>query len=190
VIVEPVDDAGEPIGPGQTSARVFVTPLFNGLFPLVRFELTDRISWLDEPCPCGATLRRIADIEERYDADFDYDGRSVSPKDLRVAMTKQGREVSDFQMFQTPRGVRVILRTRGSSGASSSMVGDLRAVLRAHGLVDPEVEVDTSGEFKRLPSGKLKRYMPLGMPHHDLVSDPPAFAQAARHDESPVAAAR
>jgi phenylacetate-CoA ligase len=59
-LVEVLDDAGNPCGPG-TIGRVHVTPLHNFAMPMIRLELGDLVE-VGGPCPCGRglpTLRRV-----------------------------------------------------------------------------------------------------------------------------------
>lgn len=49
-IVEPVDADGRPVGPGELSHRILVTNLYNHTQPLIRYEVTDQITLIDEPC--------------------------------------------------------------------------------------------------------------------------------------------
>ena len=64
-VIEPVDGQGDPVPPGERAAKVYVTNLYNRVQPLIRYELTDEITVLDGPCPCGVTLLRIDDIQGR-----------------------------------------------------------------------------------------------------------------------------
>jgi phenylacetate-CoA ligase len=60
LLVEILDDAGQPCRPGQAGS-VVVTTLHNFAFPLIRYVLGD-IAEVGEPCPCGRglpVLRRI-----------------------------------------------------------------------------------------------------------------------------------
>ena len=41
MIIEPVDGVGEPVPPGMSSQKVYLTNLFNPLLPLIRYEITD-----------------------------------------------------------------------------------------------------------------------------------------------------
>jgi phenylacetate-CoA ligase len=58
-IVEPVDEEGRPVPPGIESAKIFITNLANYVQPFIRFELSDRVTLLDDACPCGSVLPRI-----------------------------------------------------------------------------------------------------------------------------------
>ena len=93
VIVEPVDSSGEPVAPGTPSAKVYLTNLVNPLLPLIRYEITDEVTLLDDPCVCGSAHRRIADIEGRCDDVFVYAGeRTVQPYVFKsVPRTRDGR---------------------------------------------------------------------------------------------------
>ena len=54
VLVEVLDDAGEPCRHGETG-RVVATDLHNFAMPLIRYELGD-YAQVGEPCSCGRTL--------------------------------------------------------------------------------------------------------------------------------------
>src|SRR5581483_8039203 len=58
-IFEFVDATGDPVPPGTRAAKMYITNLYNHVQPLIRYELTDEATLLDEPCPCGSALRRI-----------------------------------------------------------------------------------------------------------------------------------
>ncbi|WNB86979.1 hypothetical protein [Cellulomonas sp. ATA003] len=51
VIVEPVDHAGDPVPAGSPGARVLVTVLFSRTLPLIRYELSDRVTLSTSPAP-------------------------------------------------------------------------------------------------------------------------------------------
>lgn len=60
VIVEVVDDEGQPCGEGE-SGRVLVTDIQNYATPMIRYAIADHAE-VGPPCPCGRglpTLRRI-----------------------------------------------------------------------------------------------------------------------------------
>jgi len=62
--VEIVDTAGRPLPPGEPG-RVAVTDLRNTTMPLLRYLLDDLTMLIDEPCPCGLPLPRIAPVAGR-----------------------------------------------------------------------------------------------------------------------------
>lgn len=54
VLLEVLNDEGEPCGPGETG-RVVVTTLHNFAMPLIRYQIGDYAE-VGEPCPCGRGL--------------------------------------------------------------------------------------------------------------------------------------
>jgi phenylacetate-coenzyme A ligase PaaK-like adenylate-forming protein len=95
------------------SHKVYVTNLFNPLMPLIRYEISDEITLLDEPCACGSVHQRIADIEGRNDDTFVYrDGASVHPHLFRSIL---GREpaISEYQVRQTRAGAEIVVCAEG-----------------------------------------------------------------------------
>ena len=54
VLVEVLDDAGQPCGPGQFG-KVVLTTLQNFAMPLVRYDIEDYAE-VGQPCPCGRGL--------------------------------------------------------------------------------------------------------------------------------------
>ncbi|OHB85919.1 MAG: hypothetical protein A2Z38_00485, partial [Planctomycetes bacterium RBG_19FT_COMBO_48_8] len=50
--IQAVDDALQPVRPGQTG-KVVITNLYNYTQPLIRYQLDDEIVLSDKPCPCG-----------------------------------------------------------------------------------------------------------------------------------------
>ena len=111
LIVEPVDANGNAVPAGVRSHKVYVTNLFNPLMPLIRYEITDEVTLLDEPCACGSVHQRIADIEGRNDDTFVYgDGVSVHPHLFRSIL---GREpaISEYQVQQTRTGAAIVVCT-------------------------------------------------------------------------------
>ena len=109
VIVEPVDEDGLPVAPGERSAKVYLTNLFNRALPLIRYEITDEVTILSEPCPCGSAHRCVADIQGRLDEAFVYDGRRVHPHVFRSALARHAGVV-EYQVRQTEHGARVTVR--------------------------------------------------------------------------------
>jgi phenylacetate-CoA ligase len=67
VIPEIVDDAYQPVPPGEPGSRLLVTVLSSRTIPLIRYEMTDRLQLATKPCPCGLPFRLVKAIEGRTD---------------------------------------------------------------------------------------------------------------------------
>ena len=160
LIVEAVDRNGEPVPAGVRSHKVYVTNLFNPVMPLIRYEITDEVTLLDEPCACGSAHQRIADIEGRSDDTFNYPGEvSVHPHLFRSIL---GREpaVSEYQVRQTPAGAEISICAEGALD-TADLAGKLQEAMARAGCSDPAVTVTTVERIPRLATGKLKRFLTL-----------------------------
>lgn len=159
-VIEPVDAAGLPVAPGERAARVYLTSLYNRLQPLIRYELTDEITVLDGPCPCGSALLRIDDIQGRVDDAFAYaGGPTVHPFTFRATLGQQ-RAIVEYQVRQTARGADIRVRRQGELD-EARVVATLRAALAELGLVDAEITITTVDALERQESGKFRRFVPL-----------------------------
>jgi phenylacetate-CoA ligase len=142
------------------SHKVYVTNLFNPLMPLIRYEITDEVTLLDEPCACGSVHQRIADIEGRNDDTFVYrDGVSVHPHLFRSIL---GREpaISEYQVQQTQAGAEIVVCANGAVDLDS-LDRKLQEALARPGLPEPTVTVTVVERIPRLATGKLKRFLAL-----------------------------
>jgi phenylacetate-coenzyme A ligase PaaK-like adenylate-forming protein len=160
VIIEPVDADGQPVGVGERSSKILITNLFNHALPLIRYELTDELTVLDEPCPCGSRFTRIGDPHGRLDDTFTYgDGLVVHPHNFRSPLSHYAGIV-EYQVRQTGRGAAVAVRVTAPLD-EAGLAAELTTGLARLGLTDPEVTVTTVEHLDRQYSGKLKRFVPL-----------------------------
>jgi phenylacetate-coenzyme A ligase PaaK-like adenylate-forming protein len=160
LIIEPVDANGRPVLPGDRAAKLFVTVLFQRALPLIRYELTDEVELIDEPCPCGSNFRRIRDIQGRLDDTFFYAADIVVHPHVFRSHLSRAREISEYQVNQTPEGahIRVVTERASELGA---LAGSIEADLRGLGVSEPVVHIERVGEIARQGVGKLKRFVPL-----------------------------
>ena len=159
VIVEPVDEDNEPVPAGERAAKILLTNLFNHTLPLIRYEVTDEVTILPEPCRCGSAHPAMADVEGRLDDTFLYGGRTVHPHVFRSALGRRAGIV-EYQVRQTARGAAVVLRRTGPVDLDH-LHGDLVDALTRLGVAAPEITIDVVGALERQAVGKLKRFVPL-----------------------------
>ena len=160
VIVEPVDEEGRPVGPGERSAKIYLTNLFNRALPLIRYEITDEVTVVPEPCSCGSAHRCVADIHGRLDDVFVYDGRRVHPHVFRSALGSHAGIV-EYQVRQTAHGARIAVRC-GARVDLERLGVEIAQGLVALGVPRPVIDV-TAVECLKRDSGpaKLRRFVPL-----------------------------
>lgn len=100
MIIETVDDAGQPVPAGQ-SGQVAVTDLHNFGMPFVRYLNGDNASYASGPCSCGRGLPMLASIDGRVlDMIHTPDGRLL-PGEIFVTMMFGWPAVFKFQIVQT-----------------------------------------------------------------------------------------
>jgi phenylacetate-CoA ligase len=161
-ILESVDDSGRPVPAGEPGSRLLVTSLLNHTQPVIRFEVSDQLTFAREPCACGRTLRVIEVMHGRSDDILDLPGTTggrvtLHPIHLRNPLAAV-REVVGFQITQRPSelDIRVILAAPDAS-IPSRLAERISAVLRAHGVADFPVRVHAVDAIARAPgAGKLK----------------------------------
>ncbi len=53
LIVEPVDENYNPVPVGKKAHKILVTSLYERTVPLIRYEISDKVTIHNTPCPCG-----------------------------------------------------------------------------------------------------------------------------------------
>ena len=139
---------------------MYVTNLFNPLMPLIRYEISDQITLLDEPCACGSVHQRIADIEGRNDDIFIYgEGVNVHPHLFR-SILDESRRSPEYQVQQTQTGAAISVRAEGPFDPENLSL-EIQAALARSGCPEPTVTVTVVESIPRLATGKLKRFLVL-----------------------------
>ena len=150
-VVELVDDAGRPTGPG-TPGRLLVTDLTNRAFGLIRYETGDVSSWAEPAdCPCGCPFPALERILGRT-SDFitTPDGERLHGEWFTHLF--YGRDgVARFQVYQ-PRLDRLEVRTVGP--ATEDDLADVLAAIRARVGARMTVAFETVASIPTTRSGK------------------------------------
>jgi phenylacetate-CoA ligase len=87
-IVDP--DTDEPVGPGERGELVLTT-LTKEAFPILRYRTGDVTGFVDGPCPCGRTHRRIARFSGRVDDMLVVRGINVFPSEIEAVVLDDPR---------------------------------------------------------------------------------------------------
>jgi len=160
-VCEPIDIGGRPVALGEPAAKLLVTNVVNKVLPLIRYELTDEVTFLAEPNPDPWTGRRIADVQGRLDDMFRYaTGVLVHPHVFRSALGRR-QGILDYQVRQLPRGADIAVRTTAPVNLQD-LSREIVEVLTRLGLGDPVVSIQVVADFNRQAgTGKLRRFIPL-----------------------------
>jgi phenylacetate-coenzyme A ligase PaaK-like adenylate-forming protein len=159
-IFELVNDAGEPVPPGTRAAKMYITNLYNHVQPLIRYELTDEATLIDEPCPCASAFRRIDDIQGRTDDVFIYANNvAVHPIVFRSRIGHE-RNIIEYQVRQTESGADIAVFAVGPVD-TEALAAALELDLAESGVPRASVSVEVVGSLERQQTGKLKRFVTL-----------------------------
>ncbi|MHB8808863.1 MAG: phenylacetate--CoA ligase family protein [Desulfobulbaceae bacterium] len=92
-LVEVIDPQTlEPVPPGETGELV-ITTLTKEAFPMIRYRTRDLTRLIEEPCPCGRTMRRMQRIMGRSDDMLIIKGVNVFPVQIeKVLFEIEGTE--------------------------------------------------------------------------------------------------
>ncbi len=153
LVVEIVDEAGQPVAPG-VEGRLLVTDLFNYGAPFVRYEIGDRAVASDRQCPCGRGLPMLERVVGRQlEAVVTPDGRRV-PGEAFPLLFKDQYEIERYQAVQDEANrlvVNVKLRSPWPPAAKAATVEALQSLLGPQMVLDLRI-VDAIEEG---PGGKL-----------------------------------
>jgi phenylacetate-CoA ligase len=164
VVLEVVDDENRPVPPGTAGAKVLVTNLENCALPLIRYELSDRVTESPEPNPAGRPYRHLEGIDGRTADTLTFPARAggtVAVLPLRIGAPFAGLpQVRQFQIVHEPGGleVRLVLDPQAAPETPAIVRAAVLRVLEEAGAVPPPVTVTAVDELEREPgpAAKLK----------------------------------
>ena len=93
LIVEPVDENNNPVPVGEKSHKILITSLYERTVPLIRYEVSDKVTIHNTPCKCGNKSPWV-----------EVEGRSVEPPFI-FKNTDGEVAVSTFMLFVKTMGM-------------------------------------------------------------------------------------
>jgi len=104
--------------------ELVVTTLARRTMPLIRYRVRDVTRLIDEPCPCGATLRRIAGIKGRRDEMVVMGAGNMHPEIFENVLHDVAGVSDNWQVAVRQEGTHDILEFRCelTDGADPSQV--------------------------------------------------------------------
>lgn len=164
VILEPVDEAHQPVPPGRFSHTVLVTDLANRVQPIIRYDLGDSVTIRPDACSCGSPLPAIR-VEGRQDEILfmQTSGGETVPL-LPLALATVVEETPGVQRFQVVQTAPAVLSIRFEAVPQverthvwENVADRLRAYLTSQGL--PSVSLEYASELPTCEpvSGKFRQ---------------------------------
>jgi phenylacetate-coenzyme A ligase PaaK-like adenylate-forming protein len=163
VILEPVDERGQPVPAGHMSHTTLLTNLANHVQPLIRYDLGDQVRLHHEPCACGSSLP-VIELQGRRDDALVMAGANGQPITLLpLALTtvlEDQAGVFDFHLRQRDDHTLVLrLALQGDEG--KAVLARCRTVLErfavAQELKPIQVLSELGQAIPRGRSGKAQR---------------------------------
>jgi phenylacetate-CoA ligase len=164
-IVEPVDHQGNRVPPGVESDRVLITNMANYVQPFIRFELPDRVTVLEDQCPCGSVFPRVL-VRGRTSEllrflDNDRNKVNVPPFHL-TTLAEMVPGIARYQIIQDREDHLTVRFTARSEAVAHSVHTSLKSSFEKY-LKEQQLNaavalsVQQSDTIERDPSGKVRQ---------------------------------
>mgnify|MGYP000492280162 CR=1 FL=1 len=156
LIIEPVDQAGNPVHPGTTGAKLLVTVLFSRTLPLIRYEMSDTVRLGGRGCLCGRSFSILEGIEGRIEDVLQLPGTAgkvnVHPIVFHHVLDQAGS--AGWQVIQEPSRLRVLLAGLAPGASTEGVRSAVAGALKDAGVVDTPVDVQLVEHLERTALGK------------------------------------
>lgn len=168
VILEPVDEQGQPSAPEVFSHSTLLTNLANTVQPLLRYALADRTRWRPGRCACGSGLP-VLELLGRQDDALHMAGAhghtvTLLPMALSTVLEDEAG-VYDFELHQRDRHTLVLRLPHDLPEVDQALqrgCAALRVFAQEQGVVRVKVLPETTPEpCARGRSGKARRVQAL-----------------------------
>ena len=143
VIPEVVDDNYQPVPAGQPGDRLLVTVLSSRTLPLIRYEMTDRVTLATEPCPDGLPFRLLASIEGRTDDILTLPAATGGTIRVHPVVFHRALDLLDAAGWQIRQGKSdlTVLIAAGPTVNPTDAADTVRAALIDAGVQPPAINI-------------------------------------------------
>jgi phenylacetate-CoA ligase len=178
----------QPVAPGQLGELVLTT-LTKEAQPVLRYRTGDITTWIEGPCPCGRTLRRVARFSGRVDDMVVARGVNVYPSEIEAVLLEDDAVAGQYVVLLDHRPTMPELVVCAELAADrpldsrAEIAARLRARLARRLRLRVETRVLPPGGIPRQETGKAKRVFDVESnddPRAALIDGPAAPAAALR----------
>lgn len=159
-IVEPVDEGNNRVAQGVIPNKLYLTNLYNYTLPLIRYESSDQLLFLDKTCDCGIHYQLIAEPQGRPEFDFIYPGNIFVHHLIFVTPLLLEKNIREYQVIQTKDGADIKILSIGRVD-KQQLQNNICTQLSHLGVPNPKVNLIEVAQFDYPPSGKLRRFLKL-----------------------------
>lgn len=150
-------ESGEPTG---GLGELVLTTLTKEALPVLRYRTGDVTRFVDEPCLCGRTHRRIARITGRVDDMLIVRGVNVFPSEIEEVLLAHRALGGQYAIVLDRRTALANLEVRcelAGEGDVDVVAAEVRALLEQRLRVRTDVSVLAPGALPRQEAGKARR---------------------------------
>lgn len=156
VIAEPVDDDYAPVPPGTVGARLLVTVLFSRTLPIIRYELSDRISIAGSGCSCGRSFAVLTAVDGRAEDILHLSGLhapvAVHPNVFHNVLDDVSG--AGWQVIQREQALDILLAHPPADTNEPALQQRLEQALAGQGVQGIVVRISSVAALPRTPLGK------------------------------------
>ncbi len=154
VIVEVVDDEGNPLPPGKPG-NIILTRLYPGPMPLIRYRVGDRGTLGDELCNCGRSFEILkAVLGREVDEIITPTGNKLIVH-FFTGILEHFKEIDEFQVVQKKKDLLVI-KVVPNTSLSQEVIKNIKKIIKEKGAYDMEIEVEEVISIPLYPTGKRR----------------------------------
>jgi phenylacetate-CoA ligase len=164
LIPEVVDADYQPVPAGQPGDRLLVTVLSSRTLPLIRYEMTDRVTLATEPCPDGLPFRLLASIEGRTDDILTLPATAGGTIRVNPVVFHRALDLLDAAGWQVRQGehdLTVLIAAAGPRFNSTFTRDAVRAALSSAGVQLADIRIR---QVTTIPAGAAGK-RPLVVAH-------------------------
>lgn len=158
VIAELLDEHEQPVS-ARTPGELTITTLGVEGMPLLRYKTGDICMYMDEPCACGRTSRRLSPIMGRKKQMIKFKGTTLYPPALFDLLNERD-EILDYivEVYSNEVGLDEVLLHLLPAETTEECDHRIRAYLQARLRVSPHIRYSSAEELHRMqfPEGMRK----------------------------------
>ncbi len=165
VIPEAVDEKSRPVPAGTLGAKILVTVLFSRTQPLIRYEMSDRVSLSTEQCGCGLPFRVLSEIEGRAEDSLvmhTKTGAEVVVRPILFHRLMEPLRVQAWQIIQEPGQLRILLRQPEQTVSQERLASSIKLALHDAGAEPPPLHIEIVGALTQTTLGKTPLIRSIG----------------------------
>ncbi len=152
-----VDTLNRPVPPGVYGEKLLITQFFHTTQPLIRYEVSDRLSLPSRGCSCKRPFALVEDIQGRKEDVLLFPGTDGGEVRIIPHLFHKIMDVipvREWQVMQEEDGLRVLVSRVREGFSQEALLHSLETMLPTQGVVVPEIQVSQTAGIQRSATDK------------------------------------